>query len=63
MQDVYNAFGDVFNGSGCFKGTFLLQLKPDSKLYQAPPRHVVYALQNPFKEELEHLQRMEKSPL
>ena len=26
---------DVFNGIGCFDGTFLLQLKPDSKSYQA----------------------------
>ena len=30
---IHNAFWDVFNGIGCFKGTFCLQLKPDSKLY------------------------------
>ena len=35
MKEVHNTFGDVFNGIGCFKGTFSLQLKPDSKLYQA----------------------------
>ena len=43
----------IHSGIGCFKGTLSLQLKPDSKLYQVPPRHVVYALQKPFKEELE----------
>ena len=40
MQIIHNKFGDVFNGFGCFKGTFSLQLKPDSRPYQAPPRHV-----------------------
>ena len=59
MQKIHNTFWEVFNGIGCFKGTFSLQLKPDSKLYQAPPRCVAYALQTPFKEELEHLQRMD----
>ena len=59
MWEVHNTFGDVFNGIGCFEGTFSLQLKPDSKTYQVPPRHVAYALQKPFKEELEHLQRMD----
>ena len=57
MQKIYNTFGDIFNGIGCFKGTFSLQLKPDSKSYQAPPRYVVYMLQKPFKEELECLQK------
>ena len=59
MQEIHNTFGDVFNGIGCFKGTFSLHLKPDSKPYQVPPRHVVYALQKPFKEELEPLQKMD----
>ena len=59
MWEVHNTFGDVFNGIGYFKGKFSLQLKPDSKPYQVPPRHVAYALQKPFKEELEHLQRMD----
>ena len=58
-QEIHDRFGDVFNGIGCFEGTFSLQLKPDSKPYQAPPRHVAYALQKPFKEELEQLQKME----
>ena len=52
-QIIYNKFGDVFNGIGCFKGTFSLQLKPNSRPYQAPPRHVEYVLQKPFKEELD----------
>ena len=50
---------NIFNGIGCFKGTFSLQLKPDSKPYQAPTRHVAYALQEPFKEELRCLQEMD----
>ena len=44
MQRIHNAFGDVFNGIGCFKGTFSLQFEPKSKLYQVPPRlwHMLY---------------------
>ena len=52
-QKIHNTFGNVFNNIGCFEGTFSLQLKPNSKAYQAPPRHVAYALQKLFKEELE----------
>ena len=52
-KKVYNDFHDVFNGIGCFEGTFSLQVKPDSKPYQAPPRHVVYALQKPLHDKLE----------
>ena len=58
-QKIHDRFGDVFNGIGCFEGMFSLQLKPDSKPYQAPPRHVAYALQKPFKGELEQLQKMD----
>ena len=36
-----------------------MQLKPDSKPYQVPSRHVAYVLQKPIKEELEHLQEMD----
>ena len=57
MWNAHNTFRDVF--IGCFQGTFLLQLKPDSKPYQVPPRHVVYVLQKPFKGELEYLQRLD----
>ena len=52
-------FGDVFNGIGHFEGTFSLQLKPDSKPYQVPTRHITYVLHKPFKEELEHLQKLD----
>ena len=58
-QSIHMRFGDVSNGIGCFKGTFSLQLKPDSKPYQAPPRHGAYAPQEPFKEELRCLQEMD----
>ena len=59
LQKIHNTFGDVFNGIGCLKGTFSLQLKPDSRPYQVPPWHVAYTLQKLFKEELDHLQRMD----
>ena len=49
----------MFNGIGCFEGTFSLQLKPNSKPYQVPPRCVAYALQKPFKDELEWLQKLD----
>ena len=52
-QILHEKYGDVFNGIGCLEGTFSLQLKPDSRPYQAPSRQIAYALQKPFKEELE----------
>ena len=59
VQGIHTRFGDVFNGIRCFKGTFSLQLKPDSKPYQVPPGHGAYALQEPFKEGLRCLQEMD----
>ena len=56
-QRVHNIFNNVFNAIGCFQGTFSLQLKPNSKPYQAPPRHATYVLQRPFKKELDWLQK------
>ena len=53
MQRIHKVFDNVSNGIGCFEGTFSLQFKPDSKPYQVPPRHVAYALQKLFKEELD----------
>ena len=32
MQRIHKVFGNVFNGIGCFKGTFSLPLKPDNTL-------------------------------
>ena len=58
-QIISDKFGDVFNGIGCFEGTYSIQLKPDSRSYQAPPRHVAHVLQKPFKKELEQLQKMD----
>ena len=46
-------------GIGSFEGMFSLQVKPDSKPYQTPPRSLIYALQKPFKEELQELQRQD----
>ena len=58
-QRKHETYGKVFNGIGCFKGTFSLQLKLDSKPYQAPPRHIAYVLQTLFKEELQQLQELD----
>ena len=49
----------LFNGIGCFDGTFSLQLKPDSKPYQFAPRYTAYVLQKPFEEELKCLQKQD----
>ena len=55
VTQKHNVFDNVFNGSGCFEGTFSVQLKPNSKPYQAPLRHVAYVLQKLFKDELDWL--------
>ena len=52
-------FDNVFNGIGCVEGTFLLQLKHDSKPYQVPLRCVAYVLQKLFKDELDLLQKLD----
>ena len=57
-QRIHETYGEVFNGIWYFEGTFSLQLKLHSKPYQAPPRHVAYALQKPFKE-LQRLQELD----
>ena len=44
---------------GTVKAHIYLQLKPDSKPYQAPPRHVACALHKLFKEKLDWLQKMD----
>ena len=59
IQQMHTEFDNIFNGIWCFKGTFSLQLKHDSRPYQAPPRHVAYVLQKPFKDELDQLQQMD----
>ena len=58
-QRVRNIFDNIFNGIGCFEGTFSLQLKPNGKPYQVPLRHVAYVLWKLFKEELDHLQKQD----
>ena len=63
-QQIHKEFNNVFSGIGCIEGTFSFQLKPDSRPYQVPPRCVAYALQKPFKDELEGLQQQDiKAPL
>ena len=58
-QKIHNAYSNIFTGIGCFEWKFSLQLKPNSKPYQVPPRHMAYVLQKPFKEELEWLQELD----
>ena len=36
-QVIQNDYSDVFTVIACFKGTFLMQIKSDVKLYQVPP--------------------------
>ena len=35
-QQIHKDFDDVFNGIGCFEGTFSLSVKPGSTPYKAP---------------------------
>ena len=39
--------------------SFSLQIKPGSKPHKVPQRHAAYALEKPFKEELERLQQQD----
>ena len=58
-QWLQKEFKNLFNGIGCFNGTFSLQVKPNSQPYQAHLRCIAYALHHPFKEELECLQQQD----
>ena len=49
----------MFKGIGCFRDTFPFKVKEDVNLNQAPPRHVAYTLQEPFKNKLERLQEQQ----
>ena len=40
----------------------LLQVKDEVKLYQVAPRNIAYALQEPFKKELERLKEYQILP-
>ena len=60
-QKIHNGFNYVFTGVRCFKGTFNLRVKQGSHPYQASPRRVAYALWQPSEEELDHLQKQQKT--
>ena len=47
-ETMHNEYNDVYTGIGCFKCTFLCRSK-NTKPYQVPHRHTVYALQKPSK--------------
>ena len=59
MKKIHNDFSDVFTGISCFNGTFKLQMREGSHLYQAPPRRVAFALLKPLSEELDRLQKQQ----
>ena len=48
-KQIQKEFEVVFTGIECFEGTFSLQVKLDSKPYNAPPCCVAYPLQNHLK--------------
>ena len=59
IQQLQRDFEDIFNGIGCFDGTFSLQLMLASKPYSVPLRCVAYELQKCFEEELKWLQKQD----
>ena len=53
---IHNKYSNVFTGVMCFKGTFALLVRDDTKTYQALPRHIIYVLQEEFTKVLTRLQ-------
>ena len=49
----------ILSGMGCFDVIFSLQVMDDIWPYQVPPRRIMYALQDPLKEEVEILQKQQ----
>ena len=62
-QELFKEFENGFNDIRCFKETFSLQLKPDSKPYQMSLRRIAYILQKPSEEELESYKKGIIAPL
>ena len=60
---IHNEFSDIFSGIAHVEGMFRLQVKKGSQPYQAPPRKVVYALQEPLREEVKELQKQQTTVL
>ena len=55
-QKIHNTYGDVLMVLGASKAHFHYSLNLTASHTKAPPRHVAYALQKLFKEELKWLQ-------
>ena len=55
-QRIHNTFSDFFQEFGALWGTFKLQAREGSWLYEASLRRMAYTLQEPLKKELEQLQ-------
>ena len=58
-KKIHSDFSDIFMSVSWFYGTFKLQVRKGSHPYQALPRRVAYALQEPLKEDLERLQKQQ----
>ena len=58
-KQLQRDFEDVLSGIGYYDGAFSMQVKPNTKPYQAPLGCVAFTLQNPFKEKLEWLQQQD----
>ena len=56
---IYKDFSDVFMAINYFEGMFKLQVREGSHPYQALPRRVAHALQEPLQDELDRLQTQE----
>ena len=59
MNKIHNEFSDVFSDIGCSEGTFTLEVRDGSQLYQVLLRRVAHFLQECLKEELQRLQRQQ----
>ena len=53
---MLDELSNVFIRIRCFKGTFSIWIKDDSKPYQVLPRHNAYSLKEPCQKELENPQ-------
>ena len=52
-ESVHNELRDVFTTIGCFKETFILQVRERTMPNQSPQGCMTHALQKPFKDELD----------
>lgn len=54
---IQHKYAAEFEGIGCLEGNVKIHLKDNASSYQAPPRRVAHALQEPLKKELDRLEK------